>query len=268
MEGLAPVARVLREALRRYRSRLDRQDERDDLERAVHDLAERAVRLVATAKRVGSTVNGLVGADGPLGTDALNTLGVRLGLVEDGTPLDAGTLEWLVDAVDLARELVTDGATVTLDAVTTALAVMRLLRPEAEAALAAQLAARIRADLDDLTAMLHDVHPDTAADGRTVVKQLADRLRELGTRPVDQRLRGLRTLARDVAGRRADLTAGLRVPFWPAVEGWGRYVHTEWSGIAGLIRSVWSTCADERTLDVMSMLLTGIAAIDEPLRDW
>lgn len=71
--------------------------------------------------------------------------------------------------------------------------------------------------------------------------------------------------------RRVDityLTAGLRAPFQPAIEDWGRYVHIEWDGITELIRSVWSTCADERTIDVMSMLLTGIAAFDEPIPDW
>ena len=62
--------------------------------------------------------------------------------------------------------------------------------------------------------------------------------------------------------RRVDityLTAGLRAPFQPLVEDWGRYVHLEWSGVAELIRSVWSTSADDRVIDVMTMLLAGIA---------
>jgi hypothetical protein len=69
--------------------------------------------------------------------------------------------------------------------------------------------------------------------------------------------------------RRVDityLTAALRAPFHPQVEDWGRYVHVEWSGVAELIRSVWSTAGDERVLDVLSMLLAGIALIDEPIR--
>lgn len=45
-------------------------------------------------------------------------------------------------------------------------------------------------------------------------------------------------------------------------------MHLEWSGVAELIRWVWSTCADDGVIDVMTMLLAGIASIDEPIRDW
>jgi hypothetical protein len=71
--------------------------------------------------------------------------------------------------------------------------------------------------------------------------------------------------------RRVDityLTAALGADFHPVVEDWGRYVHVEWSGVAELIRSVWSTAPDDRVLDVMTMLLAGIASIDEPIPSW
>jgi hypothetical protein len=71
--------------------------------------------------------------------------------------------------------------------------------------------------------------------------------------------------------RRVDityLTAALRAPFHPLVEDWGRYVHVDWSAVTELIRSVWSTAADDRVLEVMTMLLAGIASIDEPIRSW
>ena len=71
--------------------------------------------------------------------------------------------------------------------------------------------------------------------------------------------------------RRVDityLTAGLRAPFHPPVEVWGRYVHVEWSGVAELVRSVWSTCTDDRIVEVMTILLAGIESIDRPIRDW
>lgn len=64
------------------------------------------------------------------------------------------------------------------------------------------------------------------------------------------------------------LTAGLRKPYRPPTENWGRYTHVEWSQIGELIRSVWSTATDERVLAVMEMLLTGTSHLDDRPREW
>src|SRR5439155_20445721 len=211
--GLAPVARAIRETLRRHVHKLHTvtrdigaglapDAERDRLQRAVHDLAERAVRLVGAAARVRRNVNHLAARplDDPLSTAALDAIGQRLGLVDAGTPLDPATLVWLVNAIDLARDLYgdpsVDGGMVGLDAVTKALGLMRLLRPRARATAAAELAGRVRAELTDLEAMLDDLVLDALVTRRDQVGQLSGRLRELRGQPVGQRLAGLRTLAR------------------------------------------------------------------------
>jgi hypothetical protein len=64
------------------------------------------------------------------------------------------------------------------------------------------------------------------------------------------------------------LTAGLRVPFLPGTEPWGRYVHIEWTQISELIRAAWSDTSDERVRTTMTMLLIGIAHLDEPAGEW
>lgn len=64
------------------------------------------------------------------------------------------------------------------------------------------------------------------------------------------------------------LTAGLRRPFQPRTETWERYVHIEWSQIADLIRSVWSEAPNERVLEVMNLLLTGIDHLNEAAPEW
>jgi hypothetical protein len=64
------------------------------------------------------------------------------------------------------------------------------------------------------------------------------------------------------------LTAGLRSPFQPRTEAWERYVHIEWTQIAELIRSAWSRAPNERVLEVMATLLTGITHLDEAAREW
>jgi hypothetical protein len=64
------------------------------------------------------------------------------------------------------------------------------------------------------------------------------------------------------------LTAGLRRPFEPRTNAWERYAHIEWTQIADLIRSVWSRAPNERVLEVMTMLLTGIAHLGEAAPEW
>lgn len=64
------------------------------------------------------------------------------------------------------------------------------------------------------------------------------------------------------------LTAGLRGAFHPRTEDWERFVHIEWNQITELIRSVWSSAADERVRAVASTLVAGINHLDEPARVW
>lgn len=120
-------------------------------------------------------------------------------------------------------------------------------------------------------------HPDEkgCAPDYTVFEEGRCWIIELKTEPGSHRPRQIPDYFErghhDPPDRRVDityLTAGLRAPFKPAVEDWGRYVHIEWSGSAELIWSVWSTSADDRIADISTMLLTGIASIDEPIRDW
>src|SRR5207249_1320981 len=83
-------------------------------------------------------------------------IGARTRLVASGTPLDPLTMEFLIDAIDLARELFAGpgtNAVVDFEAVTTALALAKLLRRGADAAAAAELTARVRASLTDLAVM-------------------------------------------------------------------------------------------------------------------
>ncbi|HKN55665.1 MAG TPA: hypothetical protein VJX66_24425, partial [Amycolatopsis sp.] len=231
--GLAPVAGAIRDLSTRYERRLhqlstqtggatDPTAELDEARTAVHELAERAVRLVATAQRVRANVYHLSGPPPETAlSQALDAIGGRLDLVPEGTPLDPAALERLLDAIDLARDLnaaagAGDGM-VDLAAVRQALALTGLLRPQAGTASAAELSARVRAELTDLAAMLDDIDPAAREGRETELRELRHRLRGLRRLPVAERLPALRTLRHDVAALRGAMTTQLRDDAWDNV---------------------------------------------------
>jgi hypothetical protein len=64
------------------------------------------------------------------------------------------------------------------------------------------------------------------------------------------------------------LTAGIRAVFEPSTNAWERYVHIEWPQIAEIVRSAWSGSSDAQLNDTATMLLRGIAHLDEPPAVW